>query len=189
MWWGQLKSKIVDRYPGLVQEFPGSKWPKTSIACLYDNRRLSMEDLEKLRRICRYEMSTLCPKMDAGCIGGNANWCKCLHGNWCLSFEMHLALWTLANWCFEDFRRKWSITILYFYSEEESMILCLVVVEKLFLPNILQKLKYWNQVWMMCLQRGRLCGAWRTGKCGWLISCFICKLLPWSDLHVNRYHP
>lgn len=63
----------MDRYPGLVQEFPGSKWPKTSIACLYDNRRLSMEDLEKLRRICRYEMSTLCPKMDAGCIGGNAN--------------------------------------------------------------------------------------------------------------------
>lgn len=74
--------------------------------------------------------------MDSGCMWGKANWCKCLHGNWCPSCEMHLALWTLANWCFKDFS-----TILYFYSEGQSMILCLAVVENMFLPYILQKVK------------------------------------------------
>lgn len=55
----QLKSQIADCYPGLVKEFPGSKWPKTSIACLRDNKRLSREDLEKLRDICSEENSYL----------------------------------------------------------------------------------------------------------------------------------
>lgn len=49
----QLKKQIEDCYPGLVKEFPGSKWPKTSVACLRDNKRLSREDLEILRDICR----------------------------------------------------------------------------------------------------------------------------------------
>jgi len=55
----ELKSHIADLYPGLVKEYPGSKWPKTSIGCLRDNKRLSREDLEKLRNICSEENSNL----------------------------------------------------------------------------------------------------------------------------------
>lgn len=38
----------------MVRENPGSKWPKTSVACLRDDKVLTLEQLSKLRRICRF---------------------------------------------------------------------------------------------------------------------------------------
>ncbi|CAK9857551.1 unnamed protein product [Sphagnum jensenii] len=54
-----LKEHIDEEYPGLVKENPGSKWPKTSLACLRDNQRLSMEQLQRLHDICSKESVTL----------------------------------------------------------------------------------------------------------------------------------
>lgn len=49
----QLKAKMSEQFPGLPPENPGSLWPKTSLACLKDDKRLSPEQLQQLRDICR----------------------------------------------------------------------------------------------------------------------------------------
>ncbi|XP_024395881.1 uncharacterized protein [Physcomitrium patens] len=55
----ELKTQVEEFYPGVMKEFPGSKWPKVSIGCLRDNKRLSRLDLERLRDICSEENSYL----------------------------------------------------------------------------------------------------------------------------------
>eukprot|EP00192_Tetraselmis_astigmatica_P021737 CAMPEP_0117659398 /NCGR_PEP_ID=MMETSP0804-20121206/6412_1 /TAXON_ID=1074897 /ORGANISM="Tetraselmis astigmatica, Strain CCMP880" /LENGTH=292 /DNA_ID=CAMNT_0005466055 /DNA_START=74 /DNA_END=952 /DNA_ORIENTATION=- len=47
-----LKQGIMDAFPSLPAENPGSKWPKTSLGCLKEGKRLSPEDLTRLNRIC-----------------------------------------------------------------------------------------------------------------------------------------
>jgi hypothetical protein len=49
----QLKQQLSDTYPALPRENPGSRWPKTSLAALKDNQRLSPEQLERLTVICK----------------------------------------------------------------------------------------------------------------------------------------
>ncbi|KAK9813428.1 hypothetical protein WJX73_008260 [Symbiochloris irregularis] len=48
-----LKANIEALNLGLPKENPGSKWPKTSLGCLKDNKRLTPDDLQKLNEICR----------------------------------------------------------------------------------------------------------------------------------------
>ena len=52
----QLKKAMEDSFLGLIKENPGSKWPKTTLGCLRDNKRLSVPDLKTLHRICRSVM-------------------------------------------------------------------------------------------------------------------------------------
>eukprot|EP00850_Spirogloea_muscicola_P000291 SM000001S04693 [mRNA] locus=s1:1686160:1693987:+ [translate_table: standard] len=49
----ELKVAIEGLSPAVVRENPGSKWPKTSLACLRDGARLSPHQLVALRHICR----------------------------------------------------------------------------------------------------------------------------------------
>eukprot|EP00850_Spirogloea_muscicola_P002714 SM000010S04352 [mRNA] locus=s10:1079419:1087306:+ [translate_table: standard] len=49
----ELKLAIEGLSPAVVRENPGSKWPKTSLACLRDGARLSPYQLVALRHICR----------------------------------------------------------------------------------------------------------------------------------------
>ncbi|GAQ81604.1 hypothetical protein KFL_000850200 [Klebsormidium nitens] len=52
----QMKAQIDQELPylqTLKPENPGSKWPKVSLAALRDGKRLSFEQLLKLKRICR----------------------------------------------------------------------------------------------------------------------------------------
>ncbi|KAH8973662.1 hypothetical protein BDL97_01G060000 [Sphagnum fallax] len=58
-WQGVLTIAYSGIPPSLLQENPGSKWPKTSLACLRDNQRLSMEQLQRLHDICSKESVTL----------------------------------------------------------------------------------------------------------------------------------
>ena len=51
----QLK-RVLDRmHPTLPKENPGSKWPKTSLGALRDDKRLTPDQLQHLLRICREE--------------------------------------------------------------------------------------------------------------------------------------
>ncbi|PRW44592.1 hypothetical protein C2E21_6681 [Chlorella sorokiniana] len=50
-----LKQRVTAAHPTLPPENPGSKWPKTSIGCLRDGRRLTPEQLATLCRICSEE--------------------------------------------------------------------------------------------------------------------------------------
>lgn len=47
-----VKKGIGDRLPGLREENPGTKWPKTTLGALRDDKTLSWEDTLKLRTIC-----------------------------------------------------------------------------------------------------------------------------------------
>lgn len=47
-----IKKELEQRIPGIKPENPGSKWPKTTLGALRDDRQLSWEDLKKLREIC-----------------------------------------------------------------------------------------------------------------------------------------
>lgn len=51
----ELKQRITAAHPTLPPENPGSKWPKTSIGCLRDGRRLTPEQLATLCHICSEE--------------------------------------------------------------------------------------------------------------------------------------
>eukprot|EP00201_Polytomella_parva_P012198 CAMPEP_0175066552 /NCGR_PEP_ID=MMETSP0052_2-20121109/16573_1 /TAXON_ID=51329 ORGANISM="Polytomella parva, Strain SAG 63-3" /NCGR_SAMPLE_ID=MMETSP0052_2 /ASSEMBLY_ACC=CAM_ASM_000194 /LENGTH=282 /DNA_ID=CAMNT_0016333269 /DNA_START=99 /DNA_END=947 /DNA_ORIENTATION=- len=53
-----LKHRIAS-LPGIPQEYNGSKWPKTSLACLRDNCRLTPEMYKKLNDICKEESKSL----------------------------------------------------------------------------------------------------------------------------------
>lgn len=50
-----LKQRLTAAHPSLPPENPGSKWPKTSLGCLLDERRLTPEQLALLCRICGEE--------------------------------------------------------------------------------------------------------------------------------------
>eukprot|EP00879_Flechtneria_rotunda_P011304 GHRR01011809.1.p1 GENE.GHRR01011809.1~~GHRR01011809.1.p1 ORF type:complete len:303 (+),score=102.57 GHRR01011809.1:136-1044(+) len=50
-----LKEHISDFYPALPKESPGSKWPKTSLACLKEGNRLTPEQLQHLNELCRQQ--------------------------------------------------------------------------------------------------------------------------------------
>ncbi|MBN2533925.1 MAG: hypothetical protein JXB88_13630 [Spirochaetales bacterium] len=47
-----IKKEITTRLPCLKKENSGSKWPKTTLGALRDERTLSMDDLFTLRDIC-----------------------------------------------------------------------------------------------------------------------------------------
>jgi hypothetical protein len=49
----QLKQRLSHTYPSLPKENPGSRWPKTSLAALKDNQRLTPDQLERLVAICK----------------------------------------------------------------------------------------------------------------------------------------
>ena len=49
----QLKQRLSDTYGSLPRENPGSRWPKTSLAALRDDQRLSPEQLQRLISICK----------------------------------------------------------------------------------------------------------------------------------------
>lgn len=51
----ELKKKLAHETLGIVKENPGSMWPKASLACLKDFKRLSMMQLMQLKQICREE--------------------------------------------------------------------------------------------------------------------------------------
>lgn len=51
----QLKEKLGNEALGIAKENPGSMWPKTTLACVKDSKRLSMEQLVQLRQICSEE--------------------------------------------------------------------------------------------------------------------------------------
>ncbi|BBM96726.1 hypothetical protein MPTK1_1g00170 [Marchantia polymorpha subsp. ruderalis] len=55
----QIKRDVDQELQGVVRENPGSKWPKTSVACLRDDKVLTLEQLSKLRRICSEESPAL----------------------------------------------------------------------------------------------------------------------------------
>lgn len=48
----KIKSEIGKQIKGLKKEKPGSKWPKTTLGALRDDRSLSWDDLLALRDIC-----------------------------------------------------------------------------------------------------------------------------------------
>lgn len=53
-----LKRRIVETFPALSPEKPGSKWPKTTLGCLKEGARLTPDQLRKLTQLCdRFFMS------------------------------------------------------------------------------------------------------------------------------------
>ena len=48
-----LKSRLSAAHPCLPPENPGSRWPKMTLGCLRDGRRLTPDQLALLRRLCR----------------------------------------------------------------------------------------------------------------------------------------
>lgn len=48
----ELKNDIKQRIPELKPENSGSIWPKTTLGALRDDKKLSLNDTEKLRNIC-----------------------------------------------------------------------------------------------------------------------------------------
>eukprot|EP00850_Spirogloea_muscicola_P019449 SM000190S04885 [mRNA] locus=s190:168772:176683:- [translate_table: standard] len=71
----ELKLAIEGLSPAVVRENPGSKWPKTSLACLRDGVRLSPHQLLALRRICRQAPPAL------SCIGCTLSGSYCSEEN------------------------------------------------------------------------------------------------------------
>ena len=50
-----LKRQIEASHPGLDAENPGSRWPKTSLGALKDDKRLTPDQLKALNAICERE--------------------------------------------------------------------------------------------------------------------------------------
>lgn len=48
-----LKKRLVEHWTVLPKENPGSLWPKTTLAPLKDDQRLTPEQLQRLLQICR----------------------------------------------------------------------------------------------------------------------------------------
>lgn len=48
----ELKQRLNSSLEGLPAEQPGSLWPKCSLGCLRDGKRLTPEQLSTLQRIC-----------------------------------------------------------------------------------------------------------------------------------------
>lgn len=48
-----LKRRLALAHPALSAEAPGSKWPKTSIACLKEGTTLTPEQFQTLRALCK----------------------------------------------------------------------------------------------------------------------------------------
>lgn len=55
-----IKTQIASRLPGLPMENPGSRWPKTTLGALRDNKTLTKDDLTVLKAICRTFTPQLC---------------------------------------------------------------------------------------------------------------------------------
>jgi hypothetical protein len=58
----QLKAALTDAHGNdgaLPKESPGSRWPKSSIGCVRDGKRLTPEQLELLLRACKEESAAL----------------------------------------------------------------------------------------------------------------------------------
>ena len=51
----QLKGVFERMHPTLPKENPGSRWPKTSLGALRDDKRLTPDQLQLLLKICRQE--------------------------------------------------------------------------------------------------------------------------------------
>ena len=51
----QLKGVLERMHPTLPKENPGSRWPKTSLGALRDDKRLTPDQLQLLLKICREE--------------------------------------------------------------------------------------------------------------------------------------
>lgn len=49
----ELKAALSDYHDGLPKESPGSRWPKTSLACLREGTRLTPAQLGRLGELCR----------------------------------------------------------------------------------------------------------------------------------------
>ena len=47
-----IKNELERRISGIKPENPGSKWPKTTLGALRDDKQLSLDDLFVLRKIC-----------------------------------------------------------------------------------------------------------------------------------------
>ena len=47
-----IKREIEERVPEMKPEYPGAKWPKTTLGALRDGRVLSMDDARTLLQIC-----------------------------------------------------------------------------------------------------------------------------------------
>lgn len=62
----QMKAEIDQRVPELKRENPGSRWPKTTLACLRDSKELSREQVDDLRNLCIKHSNSLVktPKKD-----------------------------------------------------------------------------------------------------------------------------
>mmetsp|Transcript_23769 Transcript_23769/g.28685 ORF Transcript_23769/g.28685 Transcript_23769/m.28685 type:complete len:438 (+) Transcript_23769:48-1361(+) len=60
----EFKQKVADLYPGLAQQNPGSRWPKTTLGALKDGKRLSPKQLRALKDICvqlEVDVASCCP--------------------------------------------------------------------------------------------------------------------------------
>ncbi|KAL2649486.1 hypothetical protein R1flu_017614 [Riccia fluitans] len=55
----KLKQEVEQNLKGLRKENPGSKWPKTTIGCLKDDKTLTFEQLKTLKKICSEESPAL----------------------------------------------------------------------------------------------------------------------------------
>ena len=48
-----MKERIAAQHPALPAESPGSKWPKSSLACLHDGITLTVEQFNTLNQLCK----------------------------------------------------------------------------------------------------------------------------------------
>lgn len=49
----EKQEQLADYYDGLPKESPGSRWPKTSLACVQEGKRLTPQQLARLNELCR----------------------------------------------------------------------------------------------------------------------------------------
>eukprot|EP01023_Acetabularia_acetabulum_P066905 TRINITY_DN9108_c1_g1_i4.p1 TRINITY_DN9108_c1_g1~~TRINITY_DN9108_c1_g1_i4.p1 ORF type:complete len:272 (-),score=35.53 TRINITY_DN9108_c1_g1_i4:95-910(-) len=54
-----LKQRLNQNCSNLPKENPGSKWPKTTLGAVQDNRRITPEEFEKLKAICLEQIGVL----------------------------------------------------------------------------------------------------------------------------------
>lgn len=54
-----LKKGLAEAHPGLGPENPGSRWPKTSLGALKEGKRLSLDNLRTLKKLCSAASSHL----------------------------------------------------------------------------------------------------------------------------------
>eukprot|EP01025_Chloroclados_australasicus_P020948 TRINITY_DN2201_c1_g2_i2.p1 TRINITY_DN2201_c1_g2~~TRINITY_DN2201_c1_g2_i2.p1 ORF type:complete len:240 (+),score=14.30 TRINITY_DN2201_c1_g2_i2:141-860(+) len=55
----KLKLQLLEKCENLPKENSGSKWPKTTLGAVKDNRRLTPKEMEKLKSICKQQSKNL----------------------------------------------------------------------------------------------------------------------------------